>query len=155
MTPHDHRHDGHHSYRAPQDCPVCGERLHTTRLGCSTCGTELSGAFASCEFCALNDADRALLRVFLVSRGTMREVEKHLGVSYPTARARFDELLGRLGYRPEPAQPARSTPPPASTPPGDGPDPRLTTLQALARGEVDLQTARTRLAGAGEGDGEI
>ncbi len=152
MTPH--AHVGHHSYRAPQNCPVCGERLHTTRLGCSTCGTELSGAFSSCEFCALTDADRALLKVFLVSRGTMREVEKHLGVSYPTARARFDELLGRLGYRTEPAQPPRATQP-ATSASGDEPDPRLATLQALARGEVDLQTARTRLSGAGQGGDEI
>jgi hypothetical protein len=38
-----------------------------------------------------------LLRVFLASRGNLREVEKHLGVSYPTARARFTSLLIKLG----------------------------------------------------------
>jgi hypothetical protein len=47
-----------------------------------------------------------LLRVFLSSRGNLREVEKHLSVSYPTARARFAELLEKLGLgaTPEPAQ---------------------------------------------------
>ena len=38
-----------------------------------------------------------MLRVFLSSRGNLREVEKHLGVSYPTARLRFAELLEKLG----------------------------------------------------------
>jgi hypothetical protein len=45
----------------------------------------------------LNDREAELLRVFLASRGNLREVEKHLGVSYPTARARFTALLTKLG----------------------------------------------------------
>jgi len=86
-----------HEHRAPSDCPVCGEHLAVTRLGCSICGTELAGVFASCEFCALSDKESEILRVFLMSRGNLREVEKHLGVSYPTARLRFGELLEKLG----------------------------------------------------------
>jgi hypothetical protein len=91
-------------HRAPTDCPVCGEELSVTRLGCGSCGTELAGVFASCQFCALDDKDTELLRVFLSSRGNLREVEKHLGVSYPTARARFADLLQKLGLgaAPEP-----------------------------------------------------
>lgn len=93
-------------HRAPTDCPVCGEELSVTRLGCGSCGTELAGVFASCQFCALDDKDTELLRVFLSSRGNLREVEKHLGVSYPTARARFADLLEKLGLgaAPEPVQ---------------------------------------------------
>jgi hypothetical protein len=53
--------------------------------------------FRPCEFCALNDKETEMLRVFLSSRGNLREVEKHLGVSYPTARLRFAELLEKLG----------------------------------------------------------
>lgn len=94
-------------YRPPADCPVCGGDLITTRLGCRTCGTELAGEFGSCDFCSLDQKDTELLRVFLASRGNLREVEKHLGVSYPTARARFTALLVKLGLGgeadPEPA----------------------------------------------------
>ena len=77
----------HHEHRAPSDCPVCGERLATTRLGCAACGSELAGVFAPCPFCALNPAETEMLRVFLASRGNLREVEKHLGVSYPDGPA--------------------------------------------------------------------
>lgn len=73
-----------------------------TRLGCGSCGSELAGVFAVCPFCSLDDVDASMLRVFLRSRGNMREVEKHLGVSYPTARLRVGQLLERLGLAGEP-----------------------------------------------------
>src|SRR5437660_2775915 len=110
---------------APRDCPVCGERLALTRLSCRACGTELSGDFESCEFCSLGAEDRDVLRVFLGSRGNMKELERHLGVSYPTARARFDALLARLGLAPE-RQPA---------------GPRVELLERLAKGEIDVDEA--------------
>jgi hypothetical protein len=115
---------------APRDCPVCGERLALTRLSCQDCGTELSGVFGACDFCALGEEDRDVLRVFLSSRGNMKDVERHLGVSYPTARSRFDALLGRLGLAPAPEpvpQPSRAD--------------RLEVLEKLARGEVDVDAA--------------
>ena len=91
-------------YRAPSDCPVCGDQLAVIRLGCASCGTEIGGVFRTCEFGALNEKETDMLRVFLASRGNLREVEKHLGVSYPTARLRFAELLEKLGLgeTPEP-----------------------------------------------------
>jgi hypothetical protein len=101
-----------------------------TRLGCQACGTELSGLFEPCEFCGLAEEDRELLRVFLASRGNMKELERHLAVSYPTARARFDGLLERLGLAAAPSS-AR---------------PRLEILEALARGELDVDEAQQQLA---------
>jgi hypothetical protein len=114
---------------APRDCPVCGERLALTRLTCRDCGTELSGDFDSCEFCSLGPEDRDVLRVFLASRGNMKDLERHLGVSYPTARARFDALLARLGLAPE-RQPA---------------GPRVELLERLAKGEIDVEEAMENL----------
>ena len=114
---------------APRDCPVCGGRLALTRLSCRACGTELSGNFESCEFCALNSEDRQLLKIFLASRGNMKDVERQLGVSYPTARGRVDALLARLGL----GEKQTKT------------DPRVATLDALARGEIDLDEAERRL----------
>ena len=113
---------------APRDCPVCGGKLALTRLSCRECSTELSGGFETCEFCALGKEDRDVLRVFLASRGNMKDLERHLGVSYPTARARFDALLVKLGLG------EKATP-----------DPRLATLQQLASGEITVDQAEQRL----------
>ncbi|MDR1791722.1 MAG: DUF2089 domain-containing protein [Propionibacteriaceae bacterium] len=83
--------------KAPVSCPVCEGSLSTTRLSCSSCGTELVGEFGSCAFCSLNENDLQLIKIFLSSRGNLREIERFLGVSYPTARARYAQLMKRLG----------------------------------------------------------
>jgi hypothetical protein len=111
---------------------VCSERLAVTRLSCSACDTELSGGFATCEFCALTTEDRDVLRVFLASRGNMKELERHLGVSYPTARARFDALLSKIGI---------DRPAPAASPS------RVELMEQVARGEIDIDAALQRLEG--------
>src|SRR6266849_2325412 len=116
--------------RPPSNCPVCNHRLATTRLTCPDCSTELSGAFTSCEFCVLTDEDRDVLRVFLASRGNMKELERHLGVSYPTARARFDALLGKIGIDRPAGAPAQT---------------RVELMDQVARGEIDIEEALKRL----------
>lgn len=121
------------THAAPRDCPVCGDHLATTRLGCTSCGTEVSGLFASCTYCGLTGADRDMLRVFLVSRGNMKELERFLGVSYPTARQRFAELLDRLGLV-EPVMP-----------PGVTPEPATEVLRRLAAGELGIDEAEALL----------
>lgn len=112
--------------RPPLNCPVCNERLALTRLTCPSCDTELSGGFATCEFCVLSNEDRDMLRVFLASRGNMKDLERHLGVSYPTARARFDALLGKIGIDRLPASPAPT---------------RVELMEQVARGEIDIDEA--------------
>jgi hypothetical protein len=116
--------------RPPANCPVCSARLATTRLTCPSCSTELSGSFTSCEFCVLTNDDRDVLRVFLSSRGNMKELERHLGVSYPTARARFDALLSKIGIDRPAAAPAPS---------------RVELMEQVARGEIEIEEALNRL----------
>ncbi|MCC2593571.1 DUF2089 domain-containing protein [Tessaracoccus sp. OS52] len=128
----------HHLYHAPADCPVCGDELIITRKGCLKCGTELAGEFASCAYCALEDSDHEILRVFLSSRGNLREVEKHLGVSYPTARARLDAVIAKLGFAPA-----------TSDEPGEAPDGETPQEQILARvqsGEISAEVGAQLIA---------
>src|SRR5688500_12736193 len=115
-------------HQAPASCPTCASALHTSELACDECGTRVSGSFASCEFCALSPEQRELLRVFLMSRGNMKDLERHLGVSYPTARARLTTLLESMGL-------AEASP-----------EPRLSVLEALARGEIDVDQAMSELS---------
>lgn len=122
-----------HLHQAPGDCPVCGTGLHVTRLGCESCGTELSGRFAQCAYCSLGPLDQKILGAFLVSRGNMRELARELGVSYPTARQRFAELLERLGLE-------DSGGPSGHGHAGTDAD-RETILRRLAAGELDLDEA--------------
>ncbi|MEO6859895.1 MAG: DUF2089 domain-containing protein [Solirubrobacteraceae bacterium] len=110
----------------PADCPVCRQNLVITRLSCTACGTELTGSFDACMVCALEADDRALLELFLLSRGNMKEIERRLGVSYPTARGRIEILIDKLGLHP----PERD---------------RLGTLEALSRGEIDVDDAMAAL----------
>jgi hypothetical protein len=122
-------------------------------LGCPSCGTGLTGHFAPCEFCGLDDGDLTMLRVFLASRGNMRDLERHLGVSYPTARARFDDLLRRLGLIGSNGSTAADVASSSASVSASGAEPvseaeRLATLQALAEGRLDVDSARDRLGGS-------
>jgi hypothetical protein len=78
-------------------CPVCGGKLKITRLSCAECGTEVSGNFEVSPFGRLSEEQMKFLRVFLSCRGNLKEVEKQMGISYPTIRNRLDELLAALG----------------------------------------------------------
>lgn len=139
---------GEHVHRPPADCPVCGSPLRTTRLSCGSCGSELSGVFSGCPFCALDATDRELLEVFLISRGNMREVERHLGVSYPTARQRYAELLERLGLgRREPTDADEPTADEPSTGSSGAPLGRDEILRALAAGTIAVDEAERSLRG--------
>jgi hypothetical protein len=131
----------HQHRRAPRGCPVCGERLRVTQLGCQSCGTGITGDFESCDFCALDAPDLEVLRVFLSSRGNLKELARHLGVSYPTARLRYDEMVRRLGLS------VGAEPDPEPEPVAAAPDPRLVALQALASGDLDLDQARRLIGG--------
>jgi hypothetical protein len=78
-------------------CPVCEGKLKVTKLSCPECGTEISGSFEAPRFGRLTDEQMKFLKVFLSCRGNLKEVEKQMGISYPTIRNRLDELLAALG----------------------------------------------------------
>src|SRR6478609_11946816 len=78
-------------------CPVCSNELAVTRLQCRSCGTSLEGDFSVGRFGRLNRDQMTLLESFLRSRGNLREMERELGLSYPTLRGRVDALVRALG----------------------------------------------------------
>ena len=88
-------------YKAPGACPICGHELSVARLHCAFCSTNLEGDFASCKFCQLPNEQREFIEVFIKCRGNIKDVEKELGISYPTVRNRLDTAIEALGYRVE------------------------------------------------------
>ncbi|MFL5727327.1 MAG: DUF2089 domain-containing protein [Chloroflexota bacterium] len=81
-------------------CPVCSSELAVTRLHCGSCGTTLEGDFSVGRFGRLSREQLALLESFLRSRGNLRDMERELGISYPTVRSRVEQLVRSLGFGP-------------------------------------------------------
>ena len=127
-------------------CPVCSSELAVTRLNCRSCGTTLEGDFSVGRFGRLSRDQLALLESFLRSRGNLRDMERELGISYPTVRSRVEALVRALGFGPRadadepddaPAEPAAA----AGT--------REEILQALARHELSAEDAAAAIRALG------
>lgn len=132
-------------------CPVCSNELAITRLHCASCGTTLEGDFSAGRFGRLNRDQLALLESFLRSRGNLREMERELGISYPTVRARVEALVRALGFGARAdaaAGDAGSDDDTAVTPLAGTRD---SILERLARREISAEEAATAIRDLGKG----
>jgi hypothetical protein len=132
-----------------------------TRLQCPACATEVSGTFThpgrdAGRLVNLPEPYASLLELFLRVRGNVKDVERELGLSYPTVRARLDEafkvalpLLTGTPAAPAAQTPKSSASPPPATPAPSGSAPqtqeRDAILTALERGELTATEATKRL----------
>jgi hypothetical protein len=128
-------------------CPVCSGELAVTRLRCGSCGTTLEGEFSVGRFARLTRDQTALLESFLRSRGNLRDIERELGISYPTVRARVEALVRALGFGPRSDDDATSDD--ASTPPTPVIQTRESILERLARREITAEDAATEIRALG------
>ena len=131
-------------------CPVCSGELTITRLHCRSCGTALEGEFGVGRFGRLSREQLDLLEGFLRARGNLKELERELGISYPTVRGRIDALVRALGLAEgEPRAPIddfgveEDEAQPAAR--------RREILERLARREISAEEAAAALRGAGGG----
>lgn len=108
-------------------CPVCGADTEVTRISCHSCDTHIEGHFRPCKFCRLSAEQKAFIDVFIKCRGNIKEVEKELGVSYPTVKNRLEDAAAALGHKPEP-QPAET-------------GKRKEVLDRLNNGEISVEEA--------------
>lgn len=83
-------------------CPVCSNNLDVVRLGCSNCGTVIEGNFKLCKFCSLTKEQKDFAEIFIRNRGNIKEIEKDMGISYPTVKKELESLIEALGYKSEP-----------------------------------------------------
>jgi len=122
-------------------CPSCNGDLAVSKLHCHSCDIQVEGDFSLPALLRLNRAQLDFVEVFLKNRGIIREVERELGVSYPTVRARLDEVLDAIGFNL------------ASTPNDDAPTEdaatrnRRAVLEQLSAGTISPADAMRALGG--------
>ena len=113
-------------------CPICSEALRVTRLECESCGTRLEGSFALGRFHQLSAEQLEFLETFIKARGNFKDVERELGISYPTVRSRLDAVIRALGF-PSQAEPDREA------------ERRKEILRELAEGKIAADDAAALL----------
>jgi hypothetical protein len=112
----------------PVNCPVCGGAYVVTQLQCEGCKSKLEGQFGTGKLSSLSGEQTAFVEVFLSCRGNIKEVEKALGISYPTVRSRLDEVLETMGY------------------PVKRKEDKADLLEALSRGEITVDDAASAIS---------
>lgn len=133
-------------------CPVCANELTITRLHCRGCGTSLEGEFGVGRFGRLAREQLTLLEAFLRSRGNLREMERDLGLSYPTIRGRLDALVRTLGLADGDAAPEPATDEELATEQADVAAERRLILERLARHELSAEDAAAALRAVGSAE---
>ncbi len=128
--------DTQHATTIPAHCPACNGDLFVTRLQCSSCGTEVAGVFTLGRLAGLRDPHASLIELFLRVRGNVKEMERELGLSYPTVRARLDEALEAAGLERAPQ---------ATADEGELAARRAAILDQLEQGEISAAEAAARL----------
>jgi hypothetical protein len=109
-------------------CPFCGQDLVISRLSCQGCNTQIESRLTIPAFFRLPPDLQDFALTFLRCRGSIRDVEKELGISYPTVCKRLDMVNRLLGNQ---------TAPPS----------RTEILERLERGEITAAEAAQLLKG--------
>src|SRR5579885_802489 len=117
-------------------CPSCQAGLTVAELDCASCNISIKGEFALPALLRLAPAQLDFVEVFLKNRGVIRDVERELGISYPTVRARLDEVVAALGYQTRPSEQHPEEP---------GSE-RRRILEELKAGKITAEQARDSLA---------
>ena len=75
--------------------------------------------------------------MFIKNRGNIKEVEKELGISYPTVRNRLDTVIGALGYAVDDSEDDAE----------EAAARRKEIIESLAKGEINADDAVRQLKG--------
>jgi hypothetical protein len=112
-----------------KSCPICGDELAISRLSCKGCDTKIDSELQIHPFFRLPEDLQLFVMTFLRCRGNIRDVEKELGISYPTVCKRLN-LVNQILNNQKPA---------ATT--------RKKILEQLENGEITAKEAAELLKG--------
>jgi hypothetical protein len=121
-------------YPVIEKCPVCQKELTVVKLHCRNCDTNIEVQFTLSSFHTLSAEQLQFAETFIRCEGKINRVEDELKISYPTVRARLQELIRALGYDIKDDEPAKVID-------------RQAILAELAQGTISPEEAAQRLAG--------
>ena len=113
-------------------CPVCGSETVITEIRCPDCDVTIRGHFSQGAISSLDADQMKFVRVFLRAQGNIKEVERLLGISYPTVKSRLEKVNEALGNKPLPRK---------------GQEDRISILEKLEHGELSISEALKELGG--------
>lgn len=108
--------------RLPPSCPSCDGDLRVVQLACPDCGTSVHGDYLLPALSRLGDEDQQFALAFILRSGSLKEMARLYGVSYPTVRNRLDDLMARLRAIVESEEPIAADDPAGDDPDARGPD---------------------------------
>ncbi len=82
--------------KIPINCPACAERLSIEKLTCGACNTSIQGSFSVPLFLQLPADDQTFILTFLKASGSLKEMAKQLGYSYPKVRNMLDDVIDHV-----------------------------------------------------------
>lgn len=127
-------------YPLPCQDPITGGDLYVSELTCEE-GISIRGRFEIPRYARLDAEQNRFLETFLRCRGVLNAMERELGISYPTVRARLDSLLQALDLTPIKEDSPRKE---------KSEEKKRSILDQLERGEITPQEAKARLKEVGK-----
>lgn len=127
-------------YPVRADCPTCGDAMVVTELSCTSCGTTVQGNFFLHNISRLPAESLGFLESFIRNKGVIKDIEVDLGISYPTVKARLDDVVKQLGYA-EGRGKLR---------PSQEREERRLILERLSNGSISAETAASLIADLNE-----
>ena len=126
-----------------EQCPTCGGPLTVTEVQCQRCHTQVRSRYSPCPFCSLAADQLVFVKLIIEKRGNLRELEKVLGISYPTVRGKLEEIAERL---------AATSVPEGPPPPSPGDEARREILRQVAEGKLSVREGLARLRAQAPGE---
>ncbi|MDR1181009.1 MAG: DUF2089 domain-containing protein [Bacteroidales bacterium] len=80
----------------PCQCPSCQSQLKVKSLRCEQCGTEVTGLYDLPLLARLPQDDQVFILKFVKCSGSLKDMAKQLGLSYPTVRNLLDEIIEKI-----------------------------------------------------------
>jgi len=80
----------------PVLCPSCDNTLRVSQLKCDSCSTEITGSYDLPLFLKLSKEEQDFIMDFFLASGSIKEMARLAGNSYPTMRNRMDDMIGKI-----------------------------------------------------------